>query len=421
MNAGWAPERPAATHCTRRRFLAGVAALSTSPLLVAGCRSPGAKESITAAAAFNRLIENFMKERGTPGGALAVVKNCRLAYAHGFGWADRDQKLAATPESLFRLASVSKPITAVAIVKLAEQKKVSLDDRVFDLLGLDAQVPKDANLDERWRRISVRQLLHHTGGWDRDKHEGDPMFLARDYLAKRFPDLPAGSPWAIIRFQLSQPLDFDPGTRYAYSGFGYCLLGRVVERVAGQPYEAFVRQSVLAPSGVKRMRIGRQIGRADGEVCYYNETDKSAPSNINFDAMDSSGGWIGSVVDLARFAAALDNPEHSPVLERTSFDVMYAPPPAMVRRHDSDDAYYGCGWCVRRLNSEGKANYWHYGDLPGTDAFLVRFAIGFSIAVLFNQRSDYNTLANTDMDAVLKRAAVSVTDWPTRDLFNRYS
>ena len=362
-----------------------------------------------------------MKERGTPGGALAVVKDRRLVYTQGYGWADRERKVVATPQSLFRLASVSKPITAVAVLALIEQKKVSLDQDVFELLALDAHVPKGARLDERWRRITVRQLLQHTGGWNRDQHSGDPMFIAKDYLAKRFPDLPAGSPWAVIRFQLTQPLDFDPGTRFAYSGFGYCLLGRVIEKVTRQPYETFVQQTVLAPAGIQRMRVGRSLERVRDEVQYYDQNDARAPSGINFEAMDSGGGWIGSAVDLGRFAAALDNPERSPLLKSPTFETMYARPPALTGQHDGDDAYYGCGWCVRRLDGNGKSNYWHYGDMPGTNTLLVRFANGFSIAVVFNQRSENNTLANTDMDAALKRAATTVTDWPKKDLFERYS
>ena len=380
-----------------------------------------AKDSVTPSDAFDKLIEDYMKERGTPGGAIAVLKDRRLVYARGYGWADRERQLAATPESLFRIASVSKAITAVAILKLVEQKRLLLHQPVFDLLALDAHVPKDAKLDERWRHITVGQLLHHTGGWDRDKRPGDPMFLAQEYLTKRFSDLPSGSPWAVIRFQLAQPLDFDPGTRYAYSGFGYCLLGRVVEKVNGQSYETFVRQAVLAPAGIKRMRVGRRVERDEGEVRYYNKSDEEAPSRINFEAMDSGGGWIGSAVDVGRFAAALDNPKRSPLLKPASFDVMYASPPGLTGQQDGDSAYYGCGWCVRPLGKKGKANYWHYGDMPGADALLVRFATGFSMAVLFNQRSDNNTLANTNMDSALKRAAAIVTDWPAKDLFRHYS
>ena len=365
-----------------------------------------------------------MKAYGPPGGALAVVKDHRLVYARGYGWADREQKLAATPESLFRIASLSKPVTAVAVLKLAEQKKLDLDGRVFDLLGLDVHLPQSATLDGRWRRITVRQLLHHTGGWDRAKHGGDPMFIAKEWLAKKFPEFPVGSPWPIIRHQLAQPLDFDPETRYAYSNFGYCLLGRVIEKVTGQPYETFVLQTVLAPAHIKRMRLGRRVERADGEVRYYSKNDEGAPSAINLEATDASGGWIASVVDLGRFAAALDNSQHSPLLKPASFAAMYAPPSPPVSRKDDgslEDVYYGCGWSVRPVGKSGKANYWHYGDMPGSNTFLVRRTSGISMAVLFNLRPEPKALADTDFDSVLRQAAENVTDWPTEDLFNRYS
>jgi N-acyl-D-amino-acid deacylase len=364
-------------NCTRRRFLAGTIALSALPLLF------GAKKPVTPAATFDKRVQEFMNDGGIPGGALAVVKDRRLVYARGYGWADRNRKLAATPESLFRIASLSKAITAVALPKLVEQNRIALDQCVFDLLALDAKLPEGANLDERWRRITLSQLLHHTGGWDPARHAGDPMFLAKEYLAKRFPDLPAGSPWAIVRFQLAKSLDFEPGTRFAYSGFGYCLLGRVIEKVTGQTYEAFVRESVLAPAGIKCMRLGRSVERAQGEVQYYDQNDERAPNGINFEAMDAGGGWIASVVDLGRFAAALDDRERSPILKRSTFGLMYAPPFPAAPRTDgiADDAYYSCGWCVRPLGKKSQANYWHYGDMPGTDAFLVRFANGFSVAI----------------------------------------
>ena len=402
---------------TRRRFLACATALSASPLLLA------AKQSVIPAAVFDKAMEDFMKEYGIPGGALAVVKDRRLVYARGYGWADRDQKFAATPESLFRIASVSKPVTAVAVIKLAEQKKLDLDARVFELLALDVHLSQGATLDERWRRITLRQLLHHTGGWDPAKHGGDSMLITKEWLAKKFPEFPMGSPWPIIRHQLAQPLDFDPGTRYAYSGFGYCLLGRVIEKVTGQSYETFVQQTVLAPAGIKRMRLGRRVERVEGEVRYYNKGDERAPSAINFDALDSAGGWIASAVDLGRFAAALDDPQRNTLLKRASFAVMYAPPSPPVPRNDGlvDDAYYGCGWCVRPVGKNGMANYWHYGDLPGSNTFLVRRANGISMAVLFNLRPEPKALADTDFDSTLRQAAETVTDWPMEDLFNRYS
>lgn len=360
-----------------------------------------------------------MTRRGTPGGAIAVVKGRRLVFARGYGWADRDKKLAASTESLFRIASVTKPITAVALLKLAEEGKLALADRVYEVLGLGAHLPGGAPPDERWRSITLDQVLHHTGGWDRDKSK-DPMFLGREYLATRFPDVPSGSPWAVIRHQLSRPLDFDPGTRYAYSNFGYCLLGRVIERVSGQSYETYVREAVLAPAGIDRMRLGRGRERAEGEVRYYSSGNELAPGGLNLEVMDSHGGWIGSAVDLAHFAAALDDPGHSPLLQPATFATMYAPPPPPVwRKSDGslEDAYYGCGWLVRQIKGRGKANYWHGGNMPGTSTLLVRRWDGLSWVVLFNQRSEDKDLPDGAIDRALHRAADSVTDWPQEDLF----
>ncbi len=430
-SADQSPRLTAPHPLSRRRFLAGLAVVASAPALLAADR-----KSITPAAAFDDAIETFMKERGTPGGALAVVKDRRLVYARGYGWADREQKLPATPQSLFRIASISKPITAVAVMKLVEEKKLQLDAKVFALLDLGSQVPNGRTLDARWKAITLRQLLHHTAGWDRDQN-GDPMFkpleIARD-LGEPGPATAA----QVIRWMLGQPLETDPGAHYAYSNFGYCLLGRVIEKAAGQPYEKFVQQHILAPAGSKRMRIGasREAGRADGEVRYYTRNDDQVTSvfpevkgkvprpygGFHLEAMDAHGGWIASAVDLVRFTAALDAAAPRPLLKPASCAELYAPPAPPVSR-DADgklkDSWYGCGWQVRPM-PDGKANCWHTGSLPGTSTFLARLANGLSYAMLFNQRSDERKLGDDAIDSLLGRAANSVTDWLAEDLFSRF-
>ena len=424
------PKLPSALR-TRRRFLqtaaAGVAALATAPVLQGAA-------GITPAAAFDRVVEDFMKERHIPGGALAVVKDRRLVYARGYGWADREQHIPATPGALFRIASVSKPFTAVAVLLLVEEKRLGLDTRVFDLLGLGSKVPKDGKLDPRWKQITLFQLLHHTAGWDRDQ-SGDPMFKSRE-IARALDETPPAPPWAIIRWMLGKPLDFDPGARYAYSNFSYCLLGRVIEKVTAQPYEKFVRESILAPAGIRRMRIGASLetGHADGEVRYYTQQESKTGSVFSgskeqvpgpyggffLEAMDSHGAWIASAVDLARFAAALDDPARSPLLKPETCAQLYAPPAPPVSHDDAGklaDHYYGCGWLVRPVGGSGKANYWHNGSLPGTYSFLVRLWNGISYAILFNQRSDGANTGDSSIDSALNRAADAVTDWPAKDLF----
>jgi len=422
----------------RRTFigtsLLGAAALTQS------CVSSSAssrRKKVTLSAAFDPEVEAFMAARKVPGGALAVVRDRRLVYARGYGWADRDAEIPVKPDSLFRIASISKPITAVAVMKLIEHGRLSLDDRALPLLGLKPIARDNGHVERRLSKITVRQLLQHTGGWDRDK-SFDPMFRPVEIAKALGAPAPADAA-AVIRYMLGQSLDFDPGTRYAYSNFGYCLLGRIIEKITGLPYDSFVKEEILAPVGITQMRIGATLdGRqADGEVRYYMSTNGTTssvfPSRVgqvawpyggfHLEAMDAHGGWIASAVDLARFATALDDPNRSPLLRRQSLEIMSAPPPPPVsRRSDGslEHRYYACGWMVRPFGLRGRASYWHSGSLPGTATLLVRRWDGLSWAVLFNQRSAKDELPDSAIDPALHRAADSVGEWPKHDLFTQF-
>jgi CubicO group peptidase (beta-lactamase class C family) len=406
----------------RRRTFLRTSGLS---LLACSAKLSRAANSATVEEAFDEEMAAFMQPRGVPGGAVAVVKNRRLVLAKGYGWADRERKIAVEAESLFRIASISKTITAVAVLQLVESGRLELDARAFEVLGMNLAKGADARL----ALITVRQLLHHTGGWDRAK-SFDPMFRARE-IAKSF-DLPSPArPEAVIRYMLGQRLDTDPGSAYAYSNFGYCVLGRIIEKLTGIPYDAYVKEKVLVPAGIHAMRIGASLraGQAPGEVCYYTPKESTGPSvfdgppnrvptpygGFHLEAMDAHGGWIASVVDLVRFATLLDDPAHSPLLRRETFDLLYSPPAAPVSHKDDGalaDHYYACGWDVRPVGSAGRANYWHSGSLPGTSTLLVRRHDGLTWAVCFNQRSDNKKQPDGAIDAALHRAANRVGTWP---------
>ncbi len=389
-------------------------------------------------ASFDREMEAFMEARKIPGGALAVVKDRRLAYARGYGWANRETQEPVRPDSSFRIASISKPVTAAAILKLVEQGKLKLDDAVLGFIDLKPHLINGQSMDARLEKVTIRQCLQHTGGWDRDK-SFDPMFRSVDF-ARSLGQPPPASAGDVIRNMLGRPLDFDPGTRYAYSNFGYCLLGRVIERVTGRTCEQFTKEAVLAPIGVQRMRIGATLegGRAPGEVRYYTPDDATTESvfastpgkvpvpygGFHLEAMDAHGGWIASAVDLARFAAAMDDQGPNPLLRKESLHAITEPPPAPVSRTQNGtvaDAYYGLGWQVRPIKGRpGRFNCWHTGSLPGTRTLLVRRWDGLSWAVLFNQRQDIPNLPDGAIDPAMHRAADAVKQWPQEDLFGEY-
>lgn len=411
---------------TRRQFLRDCAlgAMAwTVPTVGIGAQG----RPVTVAEAFDREVEAFMQARQVPGGALAVLKNGRLVYARGYGWADREKQIPVRPESLFRIASLSKPLTAVAVLRLVEAGRLDLDARAFELVKLEPLSSARARPDRRLAQITIRQLLHHTAGWDRDR-SFDPMFRSRE-IARVAGEPPPAGPQAIIRYMLGRKLDFEPGTRYAYSNFGYCVLGRLIEAVSGLSYERFVQEKLLAPIGIRPMQLGRTRTAASGEVCYYMRDATQAESvfpgtprkvpwpygGFYLEAMDAHGGWIASVTDLARFAAALHDPDRSPWLKPAGWRTMHAPPPPPVSRTKAgalEAAYYGCGWSLRPVGTEGKASSWHTGSLPGTHALLVRRWDGLSWVALFNQRSEDKRLPDLALDPALHRAADAVTEWP---------
>ena len=346
----------------------------------------------------DQLFASFMERHRIPGCSVAISNHGQIAYSKSFGIADIAQRRPVTSISLFRIASISKPITAVAILQLVEQGKLSLDDTVFKILKYDPLLGEGARFDDRQNQITIRHLLHHRGGWDRDK-SFDAMFQSI-----RFADalgLPApAKPNDIIRCMLGLPLDFAPGERYAYSNYGYCLLGRVIELLSGQPYEDYVKQRVLAPLGIHSMRLGRSRleDRMDDEVHYYDpgtgpsvfaldrgQTVNFPYGGFNLEAMDAHGGWLATATDLVRFASAFDKPDECPILKPESVRLMYEHPDRESPMKPGE-TWYSLGWFVRAVEKEGRMTSWHTGSLPGTSTILVHRHDGQNVAVLFNSR-----------------------------------
>jgi len=422
----------------RLHFLRGATALVCGALLILTVAAEPPKDvpdddlpvtgnAVPGLASFDDLMTDFIRKYHLPGGALAVARDGRIVYARGFGYADRDKKEPVEPDALFRIASVTKPLTAVAVLQLVERGKLSLDDKVLDVLELKAPRGPKAKFDDRWKKVTILHLLQHRGGWDREK-SFDPMFRS-PAICEELKVGPPADPDAIIRYVLRRPLDFEPGERFAYSNFGYCLLGRVIEKVSESGYEDYVKKEVLAPPGVRRMRLGKTLpaGRAPGEVKYYAPGEGAAVMGPRLgtpvpwpyggwclESLDSHGGWIASAEDLVRFAAVFDDPDRCKILGAKSIKTMFARPPGAAGK-DKDGkpaaSYYGCGWSVRPVGG-GKANTWHNGSLDGTSTLLVRRWDGLTWAVLFNSRQAKGGEPARLIDPLVHEAADAVKHWP---------
>jgi CubicO group peptidase (beta-lactamase class C family) len=377
--------------------------------------------------AFDRLMLTFMQEHDVYGASLAIARNGKMVYARGFGYADLASHQPVEPGSLFRIASVSKPFTSAAILQLQERGKLKLDESAFRFIGLSPHLEKGAKVDPRLWHVTIRQLLHHMGGFDRGA-SFDPMFRPIQISRAMGTKSPA-MPREIIRYMMGRPLDFDPGSREAYSNFGYCVLGRVIEKASGMSYAAYVRSQVLQPLGIYHMRMGRSLeqDRAKEEVHYYPRgnahvksvygDDKTVPVAYGgwcIEAMDSHGGWIASAPELVQFAGSLGDPERCPFLGAKSIHEMFLRPRDTGYSADGTPkaAYYADGWEVRPVGN-GKANFWHAGLLDGTASLLVHRYDGITWAVLFNGDYDANHQYLGDLiDPLLHPVADGIKRWP---------
>jgi len=206
----------------------------------------------------------------------------------------------------------------------------------------------------------------------------------------------------------NRTLDNAPGTKYDYSNFGFCVLGRVIEKVTGQTYENYVKTNILQPSGVTDMEIGGDTlaDKKANEVTYYGQGIGEDPYGMKVARMDALGGWIAKPIDLVRLSVRVDGLNAKP-------DILGASTLATMYQRSSVNSDYAKGWFISSDN-----NHWHNGSLPGEQAFLVNTSDGFSWAVLVNtriQKPDSNFRG--DLDRLMWKIRSKVTIWPSFDLF----
>ena len=282
----------------------------------------------------------FASMSHTPGAAVLVARDGKVLLCRGYGLADVAGAVPIRPETRFNIASISKPFTALAILKLREEGKVRLED------ALAVYLPDLPNA----RRFTLRQLLSHTSGL--------PDFVGFDQA-------------------MSGPLDFEPGDRLNYSNIGYSALGRVIEVVSGRSYEDYVRRAILAPLNLTATYVdhGSGSGRATG----YRLDEAGgfvpvAPQDRSADP--AAGGLVSNVEDLFRLDQALYG---SALLPSAVLDEAFAP----VSLTDGHLGHYGFGWMVGHFR--GLREIAHGGDIDGFNGFLARYpGERFTVIVLAN-------------------------------------
>lgn len=286
--------------------------------------------------------------------SIAYGRDGMILFEQGYGFADAENKEAVTPVHRFRIASISKPITATAVMSIVDQGLLRLESQVFGPQGI---LGGDHNGEVA--SISIDHLLTHTsGGWANDKN--DPMFKNPTL---KHDDLIA---WTLA----NQKQTHKPGEHYAYSNFGYCVLGRVLEKVTKLPYESLISQQLLSKCGITSMEMaGNTLAERKPKEAMYLTEKPGAAYGMNVARMDSHGGWIATAGDLVRFGSQLPK-----LLKPDSIRIMTT---AGVNEG------YARGWSVNKV-----PNWWHGGSLPGTSTIMVHTAKGLCWAGLLNGRKE---------------------------------
>jgi len=361
--------------------------------------------------------KDFLQQWNLAGMTMSIIKDGKLVFAHGYGYSDMETKQTVNPGSLFRIASVSKLITAVAIMKLVDKKVISLDSKVFGPHAILKDPIFNSVTDKRLYKVTVRHLLAHSGGWS--LAYGDPAFNSLVVLEKTG-ESGAATMDSYCRFVASRRLHFDPGTRSSYSNMGYMFLGKVIEAASGKKYEDFVVDEVLKPQGILDMHIGRSYlaDRRPNEVKYYEAED--SPMIPAFDGsgrmvpkpyggnpielLSSAGGWISSSIELAKLMVLIDGFRSVP--DMISHNLINQ----MVENKDFKGPL---GWKVVKVNGD----WIRTGSMAGTSAIMKRQSNGFCWVIIINSSSWKGPRLPAYVNYMMKKIESKITSWPKNDLF----
>lgn len=381
-------------------------------------------------------VQSFLTRYDIPAASLAISRNGKLVYNRSFGTPDLAGQQTTQPWNRFRVASVSKPLTSIGVMKLVQDGRLRLTDKVFgpgSLLATHPYLTTASITDNRIYNITVQHLLEHSAGWDREQNCFPSPTSPYNFF--RGGCDPIGAPLHVtqtigatnpmqtedpIFFLLEKGLDFAPGASYAYSNIGYLVLGEIIEAVTGKDYEAYMREDVFEAANACDMNLARDLreNRLPREVEYEGNgftitsaygTGQLVPweyGGFTVEAMGPHGGWMASAADLVRVLNSVDGFNTKP-------DQLNAATINSMTQPSANANYYAKGWSVNSAN-----NWWHTGALDGTATIMARSSGGFNFALLLNKRIVDNRANQfwADLDALPWNCIGGATSWPTYDL-----
>lgn len=292
-------------------------------------------------------------------GAVLVARNGEILLSQGYGWADPENQVANTPQTKYRLGSITKQFTAMAVLILKSRSQLDVQDLICHYLP---------DCPDSWQEITIHHLLSHTSGIPNLTEFPD---------FKTFKAMPSTPEQTIARFK-DKPLDFHPGAKWNYSNSGYVLLGYIIEQVSGQSYEMFLRENIFDPLQMTSTGYDHNDGSlATGYTGVNSHWDK--PEYIDMTLPYAAGGLYSTVEDLYRWDQALYTDQ---LVSQDSLDLMFTPHAKMTM----SGLGYGYGWFVGQMNRHQAVS--HGGGIDGFITEIRRYiANEVSVIILSNRQT----------------------------------
>ena len=366
---------------------------------VNAARAPAAELSQAEIQQIEQAAAEWMKRHRAPALSVAIVLDGGLSWAKGFGFADPDNKIPATPTTVYRLASITKSITATAVMQLVEQGS----------LDLDAPIQKycPAYPRKQWP-ITARLLLAHLAGV---RHHS--FFETLSPNTRHYDSVAAA-----LNYFKDDDLLHEPGTEYHYTSLGYTVVGCAIEGASGTTYANYVREHIFVPAGMTRTepddvtKTIKDRAKLYGKGLIYKATG-TFPRMTEAGALDPSdrlpaGGLVSTVEDLARFAIAI---QQGKLVSNASRDLMWT---RQKTRDGQTLKFYGFGWLIADADADHPKRVWNDGSQPGTRTFLyMRPDQRFAIALMTNlEGANCEELVPLIVDMALKNTRQTI---PTKD------
>jgi D-alanyl-D-alanine carboxypeptidase len=339
-------------------------------------KSPETGSHATRFKSIDDYLSAEMQKRHVPAVSIAIVQDGKTLLAKGYGLANVELSVPATEKTVYQLASVTKQFTALAIVMLAEEGKLALDDKIVKHL---------ADLPSAWKAVTVRQLLNHTSGIKSYTSVKDFFESARnDYSHQQ-----------ILNLVAKDPLEFPSGEKWNYSNTGYFLLGMIIEKVSGKSYGDFLDQRIFKPLGMTQTRANDLHAIIPNRAQGYTWDDKVLRNAqyVSPTQPYSAGMLVSSIDDMIKWDAALST---ETLLKKPALELLWT----RAKLTKGAPADYGMGWGITKVNGHRLVS--HAGGIPGFSTVISRF-LDDKLTVIVLTNSD-----NGNADALARGIAKRV-------------